>query len=75
MGCWREWQERTPACRALPEVRLGQGGRRWEGLPSALQRPGSHAVGSAMVMGGMAASFPARATPGISSHPHLIGWD
>lgn len=52
VGCWREWQGRTPACRAPPEVRLGQGGPRWEGLPSALQCPGSHAVGSAMGYGG-----------------------
>lgn len=24
-ACWKEWWERTPACRALPEVMLGPG--------------------------------------------------
>lgn len=50
-GCWREWQERTPACCARPEVRLGQVGL-LGGASLPLQRPGSHPVGSARGDGG-----------------------
>lgn len=63
VACWSEWRDRTPACRALPEVRLGRAplGR----SPAHAPAPGSHPVGGAAGYVGLRVLL-ARAVLGIS---------